>query len=87
MVAHPLTILHKESRKAGSSPYNHAEAEGPSTPPAVHGGPQEQVCRQFNRSCQKEVQELVTTQHRRVVGQSHVNTCVGKPGTCRGRGI
>ena len=87
MLAQPLTILHKEGRKAGSSSYHHAETEGPATPPAVHGRPQEQVRRQFDRSCQKEVQELVTTQHGRVIGQSHVNTCVGKPGTCRGRAI
>jgi hypothetical protein len=87
MFAQPLTILHQEGREAGSSPYHHAEAQGPTTPPAVHGRPQEQVCRQFNGSSQKEVQELVTTQHWRVVGQSHVNTCVGKPGTCKGRAI
>ena len=68
MVAQSLTVLHKEGRKTSSSSYNHAEAQSPATPPAVHGGPQEQVRRQFNCSCQKEVEELVPSQHGRVVG-------------------
>lgn len=74
-----LTVLHEYSSQTGDAAHHHADTQGPPPAGTVHGGPQDDVGGQLHSSGQEEVEELVTTEHGRVVGQPHVHAGVGKP--------
>jgi hypothetical protein len=74
-----LTVLHEEGGEARDAADGHAEAERPAASPPVHGRPQEHVCGKLDCPGQEEVEELVASQNRSVVRESHVHAGVREP--------
>lgn len=74
-----LTSLEQERGKARDATHDHRGSQGPPSAPAVHRGPQEQVSRKLCCAREEEVEVLVPTQLRGVVGQPHIHAHVREP--------